>query len=56
MSVENAVSADERLLEVAAVGVPDAKLGELVTVVACVKPAFKGQVREEEVIESARKR
>ncbi|TFY72978.1 hypothetical protein EVG20_g16 [Dentipellis fragilis] len=56
VSVENAVSADDRLLEVAAVAVPDKRLGELVTVVASVKAAYQGKVKEEEVIAIARKR
>ncbi|TFY81448.1 hypothetical protein EWM64_g2562 [Hericium alpestre] len=56
VSVENAVSADDRLLEVAAVAVPDKKLGELVSVVVSVKPAYHGKVKEEEVIDTARKR
>ncbi|KAI0315983.1 hypothetical protein OF83DRAFT_1129427 [Amylostereum chailletii] len=53
ITVENAVSADSRLLEVAAVGIPDRRLGELVAVVASVKPAFHGKVKEEEVIRIA---
>ncbi|THH19787.1 hypothetical protein EW146_g1465 [Bondarzewia mesenterica] len=56
LSVENAVSADERLLEVAAVGVPDARYGEQVAVVASVKPVYKGKVTEKEVINIARER
>ncbi|KAA1466482.1 acetyl-CoA synthetase-like protein [Dentipellis sp. KUC8613] len=56
VSVENAVSADDRLLEVAAVAVPDKRLGELVAVVASVKAAYQGKVKEEEVIAIARKR
>jgi acyl-CoA synthetase (AMP-forming)/AMP-acid ligase II len=50
ITVENAVSSDSRLLEVAAVGVPDTRLGELVAVVAHPKPEFLGKVTEEEVI------
>jgi acyl-CoA synthetase (AMP-forming)/AMP-acid ligase II len=55
-SLENAVSADSRLLEVAAVGVPDSRLGELPTVVAYAKPEFAGKVTEAEVIKIASKR
>ena len=44
------------MLEVAAVGVPDKRLGELVAVVASVKPAFFGKVKEEEVIKLASER
>ncbi|KAI0036751.1 acetyl-CoA synthetase-like protein [Vararia minispora EC-137] len=55
-TVENAASADSRLLEVAAVGVPDSRLGELVTVVAYTKPEFSGKVDEAEVIEIASQR
>ncbi|KAI0053621.1 acetyl-CoA synthetase-like protein [Auriscalpium vulgare] len=56
VSVENAVSADHRLLEVAAVGVPDRRLGELVAVVASVKAEYRGRVYEEEVIRAASQR
>ncbi|KAA1474780.1 acetyl-CoA synthetase-like protein [Dentipellis sp. KUC8613] len=55
ISVENAVLADSRLHEVAAVGVPDRRLGELVAVVASVKSRYRGQVQEREVIDIARK-
>ncbi|KAA1474779.1 acetyl-CoA synthetase-like protein [Dentipellis sp. KUC8613] len=55
VSVENALSADSRLLEVAAVGVPDRRLGELVAVVATIKPKYQGHIEEHEVIEVARK-
>ena len=56
VSVEDALYYDERLAEVAAVGVPDEKLGELVAVVVSTKPPHHGQVRESELIELARKR
>ncbi|KAF8812455.1 acetyl-CoA synthetase-like protein [Phlegmacium glaucopus] len=46
VSVENAFYADDRVLEVAAVGVPDARLGELVSAVVFIKPAYKGEVTE----------
>ena len=53
--MENAVYADERLIDVAAVSVPDRRLGELVAVVVATKEAFHGKVTEEEVIAVARK-
>jgi acyl-CoA synthetase (AMP-forming)/AMP-acid ligase II len=56
VSVEDALYHDERLAEVAAVGVPDEKLGELVAVVVTTKPAFRGQVTEAELLEQARTR
>lgn len=56
VSVEDALYHDERLAQVAAVGVPDEKLGELVVVVVSTKPAYHGQVRESELLELARKR
>ncbi|THV00376.1 acetyl-CoA synthetase-like protein [Dendrothele bispora CBS 962.96] len=55
VSVENALHRDERLNEVAAVGVPDSRLGELVTAVITVKQAYKGQVKERELIALAQK-
>lgn len=56
MSVENALYADPRVLEAAAVGVPDKRLGELVAAVVSVKPAYIGKVTESSLIEGARKR
>lgn len=44
--MENALYSDPRVLEVAAVGVPDKRLGELVAAVVVVKPAYQGQVSE----------
>lgn len=55
ISVENAVHADDRINEVAAVGVPDSRLGELVAAVVSPKPTYRGQVKEAEVIEMVRK-
>ncbi|TFY78612.1 hypothetical protein EWM64_g5401 [Hericium alpestre] len=46
VSVENAVAADSRLLEAAAVGVPDRRLGELPAVVVSVKPNYCGKIKE----------
>ena len=53
--VENALYADDHILDAAAVSVPDARLGELVAAVVATKPQYKGRVSEEEVIEVARK-
>ncbi|KAK0219288.1 hypothetical protein EDD85DRAFT_865852 [Armillaria nabsnona] len=55
ISIENGLYNDPRLAEVAAVGLPDPRLGELVAAVVSVKPAFKGKVTEESVLASARK-
>ena len=54
--VEDALYHDERIAEVAAVGVPDEKLGELVVVIVSTKPAFHGLVREAELFELAREK
>ncbi|RDB16970.1 2-succinylbenzoate--CoA ligase [Hypsizygus marmoreus] len=56
VSVENALYEDSRVLEAAAVGVPDERLGELVAAVVSVKPAFQGAVTEAALIALARKR
>ena len=56
VSVENALYHDERLAEVAAVGVPDDKLGELVAAVVCTKPPYHNRVKESELIDLARSR
>ncbi|OCB89617.1 long-chain-fatty-acid-CoA ligase [Sanghuangporus baumii] len=53
--VENALYADERILDAAAVSVPDPRLGELVAAIVATRPHYKGQVAEEDVIENARK-
>ena len=45
---------DPRVLEAAAVGIPDPRLGELVGVVVSTKPAFYGQVFESDLISLAR--
>ncbi|KAJ3515337.1 hypothetical protein NLJ89_g1824 [Agrocybe chaxingu] len=55
VTVENALYADERVLEAAAVGVPDKRLSELVAAVVSVKPPFHSRVRERELISLARK-
>lgn len=54
--MENALYFDERLSEAAAVGVPDAKLGELVTALVTTKPEYHGKVKESELIELVRKK
>jgi acyl-CoA synthetase (AMP-forming)/AMP-acid ligase II len=54
--VENALYADPRVMEVAAVGVPDKRLGELVAAVIFTKPAFRSHLVEESLIASARER
>ncbi|KAE9399485.1 acetyl-CoA synthetase-like protein [Gymnopus androsaceus JB14] len=56
ISVENALYADPRILEAAAVGVPDKRLGELVAAVVSVKPTHTGKVTESSLIEGVRKR
>ncbi len=56
MTVENALYADPRILEAAAVGVPDERLGELVTAIVSVRPEYEGQVTEAILIEQARSR
>ncbi|KAF8070124.1 hypothetical protein FPV67DRAFT_1003106 [Lyophyllum atratum] len=55
VSVENAIYQDPRILEAAAVGVPDERLGELVAAVVSVRPAFQGSVTEAALIALARK-
>ncbi|EEB98750.1 hypothetical protein MPER_01691 [Moniliophthora perniciosa FA553] len=54
--VENALYRDPRIFEAAAVGVPDKRLGELVTALVTLKPAYrgKGQVTEAELLALAR--
>jgi len=56
VSVENALYADPRISEVAAVGVPDERLGEMVAAVVCLKPAFNEKVSEAELIAVAKQR
>ncbi|KAG6917312.1 hypothetical protein DXG01_002970 [Tephrocybe rancida] len=55
VSVENALYRDPRILEAAAVGVPDERLGELVAAVVSVKPLHQGNVTEASLIALARK-
>ncbi|KAJ7233984.1 hypothetical protein C8J57DRAFT_1381406 [Mycena rebaudengoi] len=55
VSVENALFTDG-VLEVAAVGVPDQRLGELVAGVVSIKPSYRGKVTEASLIALARQR
>ncbi|PFH52707.1 hypothetical protein AMATHDRAFT_73844 [Amanita thiersii Skay4041] len=50
VSVENALYAHEGVLEAAVVGVPDKRLGELVTAVISVKPDYQGKMTEQTLI------
>ena len=52
--VENALYSDDRILDAAAVSVPDKRLGELVAAVVTTKSHFHGQVTEADVIKRAR--
>ena len=56
VTVENALYADPRVLEVAAVGVPDERLGELVVALVSVRPDYQGQLTEAMLLTQARKR
>ena len=49
--VENALYKDDRILQAAAVGIPDARLGELVVAIVSLKPAFRNGVSEKSVLE-----
>ncbi|KZV86862.1 acetyl-CoA synthetase-like protein [Exidia glandulosa HHB12029] len=51
VNVENAIYADERIHDVAVVGIPDKRLGELVGALVVPKPEFYGQVTEQEVLQ-----
>ncbi|KAK0226097.1 hypothetical protein IW262DRAFT_1457335 [Armillaria fumosa] len=55
VSIENALYTDPRILEVAAVGVPDKRLGELVAVVVSIKAPYRGQVTEASLMLVAQK-
>ncbi|KAJ7783198.1 hypothetical protein B0H16DRAFT_1495863 [Mycena metata] len=56
VSVENALYSDHRVMEAAAVAVPDERLGELVAAVVYVDPKFCGQVTEASLIALAKTR
>lgn len=54
--MENALYADPRVLEAAAVGVPDERLGELVAAIVSVRPGQDGEVTEASLIAQAKSR
>ncbi|KAJ7462329.1 hypothetical protein B0H11DRAFT_2055212 [Mycena galericulata] len=54
VTVENALYSDSRVLEAAAVAVPDERLGELVAAVVFVNPQFRGQVTEDSLMTMAK--
>ncbi len=54
--MENSLYPLEGVSEVAAVGVPDERLGELVAVVVSISPKYKGKITEEALIAFASKR
>ncbi|KAJ7170536.1 hypothetical protein C8R43DRAFT_979746 [Mycena crocata] len=54
VSVENALYSDSRVMEAAAVAVPDERLGELVAAVVFVKPEYHGQVTEHSLVALAK--
>ncbi|KAJ7924833.1 hypothetical protein B0H13DRAFT_1976258 [Mycena leptocephala] len=56
VSVENALYSDSRVVEAAAVAVPDQRLGELVAAVVFVDPEFRGQVTEASLMAIAKAR
>lgn len=56
ISVENALYAEQRVSEAAAVGVPHERLGEVVAAVVYVKPQNRSQVTEAALIATAGKR
>lgn len=56
VSVENALYSDPRVLEAAAVGVPDEHLGELVATLVTLRPEYVGQVTESILLEQCRGR
>ncbi|KAK0214491.1 hypothetical protein IW262DRAFT_1406483 [Armillaria fumosa] len=55
VSVENALYSEPGVLEAAAVGVPDERLGELVTALVTVKPGYRGRINEKKLLATARK-
>ncbi|KAL4242044.1 hypothetical protein ABKN59_000589 [Abortiporus biennis] len=56
VSVENAIAADGRVLEVAVVGIPDARWGELVAALVVIRSEYYGAITGGEVIEFCRDR
>ncbi|KAK0211369.1 hypothetical protein DFS33DRAFT_1299098 [Desarmillaria ectypa] len=55
VSVVSALHNEPGVLEAAAVGVPDRRLGELVAAIVTVKPSWRGKVKEEKLLSIARK-
>ena len=53
VSVENALYASEGVSEVAAVGIPHKRLGEVVAAVVSLKPGFRNRVTEASLISTA---
>ncbi|KAL0562780.1 hypothetical protein V5O48_019299, partial [Marasmius crinis-equi] len=56
VSVENALYEEPGVLEAAAIGVPDTRLGELVTAVVTIKPGYVNKVTEQYLIDLVRGR
>ncbi|KAK0481290.1 hypothetical protein IW261DRAFT_1470047 [Armillaria novae-zelandiae] len=55
VSVENALYTEPGVLEAAAVGVPDERLGELVTALVTLKPGYHRKINEKKLLVIARK-
>ncbi|KAF9463754.1 hypothetical protein BDZ94DRAFT_588309 [Collybia nuda] len=55
VTVENALYAEPAVLEAAAVGIPDLRLGELVAAVVTLKASFHGKLTEKDLIATASK-
>lgn len=56
VSIENALYSDERVLEIAAVGVPDKRLGELPVAIVTLKKGHYGTITEDELAKFSAKR
>lgn len=52
--MENALYNELGVLEAAAIGVPDERLGELVTAMVTLKDGYEGRVTEESLMKIAR--
>ncbi|KAK0435411.1 hypothetical protein EV421DRAFT_1836000 [Armillaria borealis] len=55
VSIESALHTEPGVLEAAAVGVPDKRLGELVAAVVTVKPSWRGKVKEAKLLSLVKK-
>ncbi|KAK0239392.1 hypothetical protein EDD85DRAFT_447908 [Armillaria nabsnona] len=55
VSIESALHNEPGVLEAAAVGVPDKRLGELVAAVVTVKPSWRGKVKEKKLLSLVKK-